>query len=203
LAAENPTWGSRRIASEIAGLGRKVSPATVWAFLKKAGFDPAPQRDGLTWAQFLKAQASGILACDFFNVETIALARLYCFTVVEHATRRVHVLGITANPMGPAGGTRVAFVVDVFSRTIVDWTASCNKQTTFGTVSSRIIANVYALAEVPAAPPMAPTRTATLSGYFHVRSGSNGKLRLQLPVHGRPRPRRARRAGHTHGTSGF
>jgi transposase InsO family protein len=70
----------------------------VWAILKKAGFDPAPRRSDPTWAQFLKAQASGIMACDFFSVETILLARLYCFAVVEHATRRVHVLGITANP---------------------------------------------------------------------------------------------------------
>jgi putative transposase len=98
LATENPTWGYRRIAGEIEGLGRKVSPATVWAILKKAGFDPAPRRSDLTWAQFLKAQASGILACDFFSVETITLARLYCFVVVEHATRRIHVLGVTANP---------------------------------------------------------------------------------------------------------
>jgi putative transposase len=75
-----------------------VSPATVWAILKKAGFDPAPRRSDPTWAQFLKAQASGILACDFFSVETIMLARLYCFAVVEHATRQVHVLGVTANP---------------------------------------------------------------------------------------------------------
>ena len=98
LATENPTWGYRRIAGEIASLGCKVSPATVWALLKKAGFDPAPRRSDLTWAQFLKAQASGILACDFYSAETITLARLYCFAVVEHATRRIHVLGFTANP---------------------------------------------------------------------------------------------------------
>jgi putative transposase len=89
FARENPTSGYRRTAGQIACPGRKVSPATVWAILKKAGFDPAPQRDDLTWAQFLKAQASGILACDFFSVETITLTRLYCFTVVEHATRRI------------------------------------------------------------------------------------------------------------------
>jgi transposase InsO family protein len=98
LATENLTWGYRRITGEIARLGRKASPTTVWAILKKAGFDPAPRRGDLTWAQFLKAQASGIWACDFFSVETITLARLYCFTVVEHTTRRVHVLGVTANP---------------------------------------------------------------------------------------------------------
>ena len=98
LAAENPDWGYRHIAGQIAGLGRTVSPATVWAILKKAGLDPAPRRSDPTWAQFLKAQAPGILACDFFSVETVMLARLYCFAVVEHATRRVHVLGVTANP---------------------------------------------------------------------------------------------------------
>jgi putative transposase len=98
LAAENPAWGYRHIAGQIASLGRKVSPATVWAIFKKAGFDPAPRRSDPTWAQFLKAQASGILACDFFSVETVMLARLYCFAVVEHATRRVHILGVTANP---------------------------------------------------------------------------------------------------------
>jgi hypothetical protein len=102
MADENPTWGYRRIAGEIAGLGRRVSPATVWAILKKAGIDPAPRRGDPTWAQLLKTQASGILAADFFHVETITLARLYCFAVVEHASRRVHVLSVTANP--PASG---------------------------------------------------------------------------------------------------
>lgn len=55
------------------------------------------RRSDTTWAQFLKAQASGILACDFFSAETVMLARLYCFAAVEHARRRVHVLGVTAN----------------------------------------------------------------------------------------------------------
>ena len=98
MALENPTWGYRRIAGELAGLGRRVRPSTVWAILKKAGVDQAPHRSGPSWGQFLKAQAEGIMACDFFHADTIALTRLYCFAVVEHATRCVHVLGVTANP---------------------------------------------------------------------------------------------------------
>jgi len=98
IAAENPRWGYRRIAGELAHLGRSIAPSTVWAILKKAGIYPAPRRTAPTWGEFLRAQAEGILACDFFHAETITLARLYCFAVVEHASRRVHVLGVTANP---------------------------------------------------------------------------------------------------------
>jgi len=64
LAAENPTWGYRRIHGELVRLGYKLVPSTVWLLLKRAGIDPAPRRAGLTWRQFLSTQAQGILACD-------------------------------------------------------------------------------------------------------------------------------------------
>ena len=94
LAAENPTWGYRRIHGELASLGYQLAPSTVWLILKRAGIDPAPRRSGPTWRQFLTAQAHGILATDFFCVDTLGLHRLYVFFVVEHATRRVHLLTI-------------------------------------------------------------------------------------------------------------
>jgi putative transposase len=98
LASENPIWGYRRIQGELAGLGYQLAPSTVWLILKRAGIDPAPRRSGPTWRQFLTAQAHGILATDFFCVDTLLLGRLSVLFVVEHATRRGYLPGITANP---------------------------------------------------------------------------------------------------------
>jgi putative transposase len=100
LATENPTWGYRRIHGGLTGLGHHLAPSTVWAILKRHGIDPAPRRTGPTWTQFLTAQARGIIACDTFVVDTVGLRQLHVLFFIEHATRHVHLAGITGHLTG-------------------------------------------------------------------------------------------------------
>jgi putative transposase len=100
FATENPEWGYRRIHGELLGLGHRVAPSTVWQILQRAGFDPAPRRAGLTWREFLTAQATTIIACDFFTIDTVFLRRLYVLFFIELGSRTVHLAGITAHPTG-------------------------------------------------------------------------------------------------------
>ena len=100
MARENPSWGYRRIQGELVGLGHPIAASTVWKILKATGIDPAPQRSGPTWQQFLAAQAHAILAIDFAHVDTIFLRRVYVLVVIEHGRRRIHLAAITAHPTG-------------------------------------------------------------------------------------------------------
>ena len=100
LARENPEWGYRRIHGELAGLGVKVAASTAWEILKSAGIDPAPQRTGPTWSQFLRSQAEAILACDFFTADLLDGTHAHVLAVIEHATRCIRILGVTLHPTG-------------------------------------------------------------------------------------------------------
>jgi putative transposase len=100
LARENSTWGYRRIHGELLVLGIRVAASTVWEILKDAGIDPAPERSSSTWAAFLRSQAEAILAADFFETVTLTGKPMYVLAVIEHATRRVRVLGATTHPTG-------------------------------------------------------------------------------------------------------
>jgi transposase len=98
LARENPGWGYRRIQGELVGLGIKLAASTVWTILKEAGIEPAPRRLEQTWGEFLRRQAASILECDFLTVDTLFFKRFYVLFVIELASRRVRICGVTANP---------------------------------------------------------------------------------------------------------
>jgi hypothetical protein len=80
-------------------MGIVIAPSSVWAILKRHGIDPSPPRSGPTWTEFLAAQAKGLMACDFFHVDTILLRRLYVLVFIHHDSRFVRIAGITTNPV--------------------------------------------------------------------------------------------------------
>jgi putative transposase len=98
MARENPRWGYRRIQGELQKLGRRVAASTIRAILSAEGLGPAPRTRGPGWREFLKAQAKGIVACDFFTAETAWLRTLYILFFIEVGTRRVIFAKATASP---------------------------------------------------------------------------------------------------------
>ncbi len=103
MAEENPTWGYRRIQGAVANLGHAIDKLTVRNILRRHHMDPAPQRrkTGMSWAQFLKMHWEVLAATDFFTVEVATwygLVTYYVLVVMELATRRVQIAGITPHP---------------------------------------------------------------------------------------------------------
>jgi putative transposase len=98
MAKDNPRWGYVRIQGECRKLGIRVGASTIKRLLLGEGLGLAPRRMGPSWSEFLRSQAEGILACDFFTVETMFLRTFYVLFFIEIATRKLHVMPSTCNP---------------------------------------------------------------------------------------------------------
>jgi putative transposase len=100
FAKDNPRWGYKRIQGELKKLGHEVSAMTIRDVLRRSGLGPAPRRTGPSWSEFLRAQASAILACDFFTVYGAWGKTIHVLFAIELSSRRVHLAGCTARPNG-------------------------------------------------------------------------------------------------------
>jgi transposase InsO family protein len=103
MAEENPAWGYRRIQGALANLGHHIDKMTVRNILRRHHLEPAPQRRkaGMGWTQFLRLHWDVLAATDFFTVEVATwhgLVTYYVLVVMERATRRVQIAGITPHP---------------------------------------------------------------------------------------------------------
>ena len=100
MALENPTWGQARIANELLlKLGLRVSPRTVRKYMPPHCVgSPGTRRQSQRWSTFVRNHANGIIACDFCVAVTATFRILYVFVVIEHASRRLLHVNVTAHP---------------------------------------------------------------------------------------------------------
>jgi transposase InsO family protein len=100
MAEENPTWGYTRIQGALKNLGHHVGRSTIARTLKAHGMPPVPERP-TSWQTFLRAHWGAIAGADFFTTEVWTwrgLATFYTIFVMELASRRVQILGLTPHP---------------------------------------------------------------------------------------------------------
>jgi len=100
MAHDNPTWGQERIANELLlKLGLRVSPRTVRKYMPKR-LNPGPGKrvQAQRWSTFVRNHAQGLMACDFCVVVTTTFRLLYVFVVIEHTSRRLLHVNVTAHP---------------------------------------------------------------------------------------------------------
>ena len=96
------------------GVGVRIAASTVWSILQQSGIEPAPRRSSETWREFLRAQASGVVACDFFTIDTVLFRRLYALVFIELSTRQVYLAGITPNPTGEWATQQARNIIKTF-----------------------------------------------------------------------------------------